>query len=376
MTSTHTYDLLIVGAGMMGLAHAYHAARAGLSVAVVERDAQANGASVRNFGMLALVAQQPGPELERAERAKAHWLEITKQAGISMRPAGCVFVAHTPEELQVMREASQMTDHSFALLDPADLTRQVPALRRDGLLGGLFSANAWKLDQRKAMSQMADWLALAHGVQFHFNTSVHAVEEGVAHCTTGSLHAAQILICTGDSLDALLPEATRNHALGTCQLQMQRTVPQPNGWSLIPFVLGGLSLPRYTAFQTCPSLPALIERQANEQAEALKNGVHVIVCQEDDGSLTIGDSHHYGDDAPDRRIPEVDDLILKIAVDMVDIPRPTITEHWMGRYAHMSGQDMLGLHLPSGVSAVTMTNGQGMTHGLAIAERFVQDAYK
>lgn len=376
MTSQNSYDLLIVGAGVIGLAHAYHAARAGLSVAVVERDACANGASVRNFGMLALVAQQPGAELERAERAKTHWNEIATKAGISMRQAGCVFVARTPEELQVLHEASDMPGHDFVLMDPDRLTQRIPALRRDGLRGGLVSANAWKLDQRKAMAQMADWLARVHDVHFHFNTSVHAVEEGVVRCNSGPLRATQILICTGESLNALVPDVVQQNVLTTCQLQMQRTVPQPGDWALTPFVLGGLSLPRYSAFQSCPGLPNLIAQQATAQAEALAHGIHVIVCQEDDGSLTIGDSHHYGDHATGARMPEVDDLILKIAVEMVDIPRPAIADRWMGRYAHISGQDVLDLNLSPGISVVTMTNGQGMTHGLAVAEQFVDDHYR
>ena len=46
------YDLAIVGAGICGLAHALAAARRGKRVVVIDRDAQANGASIRNFGFI------------------------------------------------------------------------------------------------------------------------------------------------------------------------------------------------------------------------------------------------------------------------------------------------------------------------------------
>lgn len=46
MTAPHTagYDLVVVGAGIVGLAHALAARRLGLSVAVVDREAAAIGA--------------------------------------------------------------------------------------------------------------------------------------------------------------------------------------------------------------------------------------------------------------------------------------------------------------------------------------------
>ena len=72
-------DVAIVGAGIMGLAHAIHAARAGLTVSVFERCPEAGGASVRNFGMLAVVAQAPGKQLQSARRALACWQEIAPQ---------------------------------------------------------------------------------------------------------------------------------------------------------------------------------------------------------------------------------------------------------------------------------------------------------
>ncbi|MGK9527191.1 FAD-dependent oxidoreductase, partial [Salmonella enterica subsp. enterica] len=51
-------DLLIIGAGILGLSHAYAAAKRGLKVKVFERSATPLGASVRNFGQ-ALVTGQP-----------------------------------------------------------------------------------------------------------------------------------------------------------------------------------------------------------------------------------------------------------------------------------------------------------------------------
>ncbi|HAF77005.1 MAG TPA: TIGR03364 family FAD-dependent oxidoreductase, partial [Maribacter sp.] len=46
------YDLVVVGGGVLGTFHAYHAMKKGLKVALLEKDAMPKGATVRNFGQV------------------------------------------------------------------------------------------------------------------------------------------------------------------------------------------------------------------------------------------------------------------------------------------------------------------------------------
>lgn len=76
-----SYDIVVIGAGILGLAHAYCAAQAGKRVAVVERGIQARGASTRNFGMVWPVGQPPGEMRQIALRSRAKAVQFESEGG-------------------------------------------------------------------------------------------------------------------------------------------------------------------------------------------------------------------------------------------------------------------------------------------------------
>src|SRR5258708_38215977 len=83
-TFSGRYDLAVVGAGIIGLATALAAVRHGLRVVVIDRDAQANGASVRNFGFITVTGQGRGSMWSRARRTRDVWLEVAQAAGVQI----------------------------------------------------------------------------------------------------------------------------------------------------------------------------------------------------------------------------------------------------------------------------------------------------
>src|SRR5208283_1475183 len=124
MSIAHPYDLAIVGAGICGLAHVLAAARKGKRVVVLDRDTEANGASIRNFGFVTVTGQQAGECWRRAMRSRDVWLEVAKEAKIALEQRGLLMIARRPEARAVI-EQYLATDAGAAcrLVEPHEIER-------------------------------------------------------------------------------------------------------------------------------------------------------------------------------------------------------------------------------------------------------------
>src|SRR6201996_8435581 len=100
--ASQVFDLAVVGGGVLGLAHAYAAARAGQRVVVIERDARANGASIRNFGFITVTGQARGESWALARRTRDVWADVAPKAGIRIEHEGLYLTARSHEAVAVI----------------------------------------------------------------------------------------------------------------------------------------------------------------------------------------------------------------------------------------------------------------------------------
>jgi FAD dependent oxidoreductase TIGR03364 len=362
------FDLLVVGAGIIGLAHALVGARAGLRVAVLDRDARANGASVRNFGFVTVTGQGAPHTWRRARRARDVWAELAPAAGIAVHHRGLLMAARRAEAEAVIEEfAAGPMGEGCRILRGRDLP---PPLRQDGAVrAALHSPHELRVESRDAIPRLTTHLREALGVTLLPQTAALAVEEGRVETPRGTLHAPRIVVCPGNDLATLFPEAFARRGTTLCKLHMLRLADP--GWRLPAAVMSDLGLHRYRGYAECPSLPALRARLAAQQPEHLADGVHLIVVQGADGTLVVGDSHHY-DATPDPFQPEsVDRLILDEFTHVLG-PAPPVVERWLGVYP--SGpEDAFVEAVSPGVRLVSVTSGTGASTGFGLAEEVLAD---
>lgn len=372
-----SYDLAIVGAGIIGLGHALAAARRGLKTIVIDRDAQANGASIRNFGFVTVTGQAAGDMWRRAHRSREIWDEIVGPAGIPVIHRGTAMLARSDEAMAVAEEfAAGAMGGGCRVLPPAALDDRMPVARREGVRGFLWSPHELRIEPRTAVPAVAEYLETAHGVTFLRGAAVTHVAPPRVETGRGPVHADRVVVCPGPDLVTLFPEAIAKCRPTLCKLHMLRLAPQGPNWKLGASVMTDLSFGRYLGFDGCPSVGALRARIARLEPETLANGIHLIVVQSADGSLVVGDSHHYAP-TPDPFAPDaVDQLILRHAKETLDLADDRIVERWTGIYPSSANDTPAFFDAPlPDVRVAMVTSGAGMSTGFALAEEVIADLY-
>lgn len=363
-------DLVVVGGGILGMAHAAEAIDRGATVTLVERDERPVGASIRNFGHMCLTVQS-GRALAYAEVARRRWLELGRRAGFSVRETGAVVVARGPDEMAVLEELAAARGESVELLDPAGVCARLPRLG-DGVAGGAFLGADLRVEPREAVTHLSSWLGARPNAHVLWGTNVQAVEAGVVRTSRGSIEAGNVVVCVNHDVDRLYPDVAAAAGLQRCVLQMLR-VRLEGGAVYEPAVLTGTSMLRYSAFAECPSWQGLRQRYERENAHLLEAGVNLMFTQGVDGRITLGDTHQYGTTLDPWRAEALDELLLAEGRRLLggDL---AVERRWQGVYASAPDPYLVATPAPR-VTVVSVTSGIGMTTAFGLAREVLDGVF-
>jgi FAD dependent oxidoreductase TIGR03364 len=361
-------DVLIVGAGIVGLAHACAALSRGFTVTVIDRDARAVGASVRNFGHCCITAQS-GELLDLALVAREKWLEYAGLAGFFSVASGALALARSATELAVLTElADSREPGQVRVLTAAEAKGELRADADPTIIGGALLRDDLRIDPREAVSSLAAWLASQPGVLMLWQTSYFGGGGGVAMTSRGEIRAERTIVCVGHDLDYLYPELATSRAVERCALQMMR-VEAPKKMVLRPAVLTGTSMLRYPAFAETDAANALRTEVASARPDLLAIGANVMFTQRPNGTLIVGDSHRYAKTQGPFQKEATSGILLAEIEQILGVSGLRILERWQGVYASSPQQPFLIEEVAPGVTVAIVTSGVGMTISFGLAEK-------
>lgn len=178
-------DVVVIGGGVIGVSAAYHLARKGNSVALVEKGHVGCEQSSRNWGW----CRQQGrarAEIPLAREALRLWEEMQADAGrdAGFRRTGVLFLTKNPEELAAWEKwaeiAREMQVHS-TVLSPAEVRERLPG-NVDTWVGGLHTPSDGRAEPSMAVPALAV-AARKHGVTIHQGCAARGLETSAGRVT-------------------------------------------------------------------------------------------------------------------------------------------------------------------------------------------------
>ncbi|OIV38336.1 FAD-dependent oxidoreductase [Mangrovactinospora gilvigrisea] len=325
--------IAVVGAGALGTMHAWHAVARGHEVVHLEREPQARGASVRNFGFVQVGCRAEGEELAAARRGRELWEEIGAAVpGVGFRPCGSLVPVRTDAELAVAKALvgrHDAADRGFALLDADEARTRNPALR-GALRAALFAERDAVVEPRRAVRAVQEHLAGSGRYTFLGGREVVEAAGGTLRDDRGERHHADAaVLCTGAWLGGLVRDLAPDLPVRRVRLQMMQTEPLGEDFGT---AVADTDTFRFYPGYAGPWTDALNAEQP-QHPTAASWGMQTLIVQRADGGLTIGDTHAYDepfdfdlDEAPYAHLTEVAEALL-------GRPLPPVRRRWAGVYA-------------------------------------------
>lgn len=385
MISSRKFDLIVIGAGVLGTFHTYHAAALGKKVLHIEKDQYPVNATVRNFGQV-VPSGMSADWFQYGVYSTLLYTKIQSEFDISIRKNGSVYIASDEEEQQLIHELKAIMDargYQAHLLSQQQCLEKWPALKANYCREGLFFPQEVSAEPDTMIHLLIEYCSLK------FPTLTYKPSTTIIDCQVSGddvrvvthksevFIADKVIICNGGEFKILFPDLFRNSGIEISKLQMLRTMPMPEV-GLEGNILTGLTIRRYESFSECPSFSAL---QTPEHLKELKRwGIHILFKKAQDGSIIIGDSHEYAgvndmDDLGFELNQHINQLMFKEAQKIVSFDVTAIASSWAGFYAQHPEKDIVEIDIENRIHIRTAIGGKGMTSSAGYAEKSIRKIF-
>lgn len=199
------YDLIVVGAGIVGAACADYASQEGLRVAIVEPGPIGGVATAASMGHLVAMDDDPA-ELALAHYSLGLWQALADLPQAEFSRCGTLWVAGSDDELaRIPAKLARLAAAGVQAeaVDATQLYRLEPALA-PGLAGGMRVASEAVVYPPAVAHHLVE-RACARGAELH-RASVESLHHDGVRLHNGTRLGGSALVATGCALPQLLPE--------------------------------------------------------------------------------------------------------------------------------------------------------------------------
>ena len=206
--SSKRYDVIIVGAGIVGSACAAECVREGMSVAIVEAGIIGGGATAAGMGHL-VVMDDSDAQFALTRYSQQLWDEISDELPreVEYDACGTIWIAADDEEMAEARRKEKFYAErgvKTEILDAHALAEAEPNLRR-GLAGGLRVPGDSVIYPPCAAQFFVDH-ATANGADLYLGVAVETItSDGVRLRDRTVISAGLVVNCAGSMSPALTP---------------------------------------------------------------------------------------------------------------------------------------------------------------------------
>ncbi|WP_426496906.1 NAD(P)/FAD-dependent oxidoreductase [Streptomyces sp. D54] len=169
--------VVVVGAGIVGAACAFHATAAGLDVTVLDRGPVGAGTTSRGEGNILLSDKEPGPELELARLSRDLWDEAGEELGpetVEFETKGGLVVAGTPEALGALHAFAARQSAAGVRTEAVERVGELEPHAAPGLPGGVHYPQDAQVQPVLAAAALLR-AAVRRGARTHTGEAVAAV---------------------------------------------------------------------------------------------------------------------------------------------------------------------------------------------------------
>ncbi|MET4140667.1 TIGR03364 family FAD-dependent oxidoreductase [Pedobacter sp. UYP1] len=380
------YDLIVIGGGILGTFHAYHALKKGKKVLQLEKDNFPVGATVRNFGQV-IPSGMTGEWFNYGLRSVEIYQEIQREFDISVRKNGSVYIASDPDEQTLIHELKTYYDtlgYSHSLLNKHQILKKYPSIQESYAKEALFFDQEISVEPNLMIHRLHEYM------QTKFEHFTLLYDSPVVDCYSASndvevrltngdkFKATKAILCNGYEFKLLFKELFKASGQVISKLQMMRTTPVKN-IGLTGNILTGLTIRRYESFEEyCPSFKTIPLPAHYEELKAY--GIHLLFKTAPDGSVIIGDSHEYAsatnfDNLGFNLNLYINELMLEEASRIVNFDVRNIATTWAGFYPQHPDKHILEYDIDNRIHIRTCIGGKGMTASAGYAEASIKQLY-